>query len=786
MSFKDLFRGESSGPGPDAVTCPDPPDRVFWDMCLVIPAKAKDLVPAPRKRDRLFDAVWGRSDEHAPGSEKKTKYDAVFIAKRLAGAGLRYACFKSIQGDEVLVRVGATARRLEDQADTVDFKVKLDAARTRAAAERGFPSLGIKPILISNATPEGAAVSRYGPYDHVHGKYEPDPPLNELYSRAADGRCFNSMQRLKLLELAITSERRFGGAEIQIARRIKQGKILAALAMHDPEERNALYDAFVLAPPTTLPNALPLAQFKDYFGEKISLFVGLAAHLTGSYAYIAFIGIAIQIDTIVEGNVAAKSVAAYALVAVLWGVLTTEFWKRRERELALEWGTVGFEATELVRPQFKGVKMPSPVTGKPAVFFPKGKRDVRVTFGALVTIACILLDLLFVYACIAVKNAGRIEGDDPSPEREAAARRAHWGGTVLQGAGIPVFQAAFVAVAVAMTDAENWQTETVYNDKLIQKLTVFNFINSYTSLFYAVFVPRAYAFLEGTCRPVPEGTASAAGDAPCFYDLRGNLFVIFLITIFTNNAVATGKAWVKYALAYFLESRGLGRETPEFSVPELNYVMVEFDETLDTIVAYQAQAIQYGYVILFSCAFPAAPAFALLNNALLLRTTCFNLLCVYRRVQPSGAEDIGHYQAIFEGLNVAGAVSNSAIICFRTPIFGGSPHHKDVAFVSLVAAFFSLVTLVKVVTDDAHPDVLLQIERQAFINSKIVDKIADEEDTLTFRQVDRVEVEVARRDALDGVDQPYYESVRAYFGRGAAAPRAPWGIGTSQSPFPDA
>ena len=108
------------------------------------------------------------------------------------------------------------------------------------------------------------------------------------------------------------------------------------------------------------------------------------------------------------------------------------------------------------------------------------------------------------------------------------------------------------------------------------------------------------------------------------------------------------------------------------------------------------------------------------------------------------------------------------------------------AFVSLVAAFFSLVTLVKVVTDDAHPDVLLQIERQAFINSKIVDKIADEEDTLTFRQVDRVEVEVARRDALDGVDQPYYESVRAYFGRGAAAPRAPWGIGTSQSPFPDA
>jgi len=126
------------------------------------------------------------------------------------------------------------------------------------------------------------------------------------------------------------------------------------------------------------------------------------------------------------------------------------------------------------------------VTGKPALFFPRARREWRVVVGAVVTCACIAVDLCFVAACIAIKNAGRTAEHGSVP-------RNHYGGTVLQGLGIPVFQAIFVTVAVALTDAENWPTDTVYQDKLIKKLTVFNFINSYTALFYTIFVPRASA-----------------------------------------------------------------------------------------------------------------------------------------------------------------------------------------------------------------------------------------------------------------------------------------------------
>ena len=294
------------------------------------------------------------------------------------------------------------------------------------------------------------------------------------------------MQRLKLLEVAMTTERQFGGAEIMIDRRIKQGKILAALAMHDAGERNALYAAFVAAPWYTPPAALPLTRFKDYFGEKQGLACALVAHLAHAFVYLLVLGVVVQIDQLARDDVAVWTVAVYALVVVLWGVLVTEYWKRHERELALEWGSVGFEATELVRPQFKGVKMPSPVTGKPALFFPRGRREWRVVVGAVVTCACIAVDLCFVAGCIAIKTMGRTAEDGLDAKNAA-------GGTVLQGLGIPVFQAIFVTVAVALTDAENWPTDTIYQDKLIKKLTVFNFINSYTALFYTIFVPRTSA-----------------------------------------------------------------------------------------------------------------------------------------------------------------------------------------------------------------------------------------------------------------------------------------------------
>lgn len=104
-------------------------------------------------------------------------------------------------------------------------------------------------------------------------------------------------------------------------------------------------------------------------------------------------------------------------------------------------------------------------------------------------------------------------------------------------------------------------TRQVYQDKLVQKLTVFNFINAYTALFYAVFVPAEWWFLRGTCTgaEASPGSGDTPKNATCFADLRFNLAIIFTVSVFTSNFVQTVLGYVKYFVNYVKESRGLAR-----------------------------------------------------------------------------------------------------------------------------------------------------------------------------------------------------------------------------------
>jgi hypothetical protein len=271
-------------------------------------------------------------------------------------------------------------------------------------------------------------------------------------------------------------------------------------------------------------------------------------------------------------------------------------------------------------------------------------------------------------------------------------------------------------------------TDTMYEDKLIYKLTFFNFINSYFALFFAIFINRNC----GTAVGSSEGDNDA-----CFKDLRFSLATIFITAIASANLQSF---FVPYAKLYWnmYKEGGLqvDGDVAQMSAPGIQYLLVECDEAMDNIKAYTVQATQYGYITLFSAAFPLAPLLALLNNMLQMRTDGFKYLCTYRRIQPSGAEDIGSYQAVFEGLNVVGAVSSAATLVYRTGIILGgetTAHKKDAVFMLTVTVFLALITIVKLVVDDVPYDVQLQINRQEFIKSKIIDAVADEEEVTSFK-----------------------------------------------------
>ena len=153
-------------------------------------------------------------------------------------------------------------------------------------------------------------------------------------------------------------------------------------------------------------------------------------------------------------------------------------WKRTER-LRVGVGHGRVREKEQRRPQFKGLHdMHDPVSGRPGAFYPPYKRRRRTLCGVWVTCLCIAVNLLFLLLCVWMKTEEGTElyfglkglGFDQKIPMSA---------TVLNSVGILLFKEGYERIAVKLTDAENWMTDTVYADKLIAKLTAFNFINSY-------------------------------------------------------------------------------------------------------------------------------------------------------------------------------------------------------------------------------------------------------------------------------------------------------------------
>lgn len=70
---------------------------------------------------------------------------------------------------------------------------------------------------------------------------------------------------------------------------------------------------------------------------------------------------------------------------------------------------------------------------------------------------------------------------------------------------------------------------------------------------------------------------------------------------------------------------------------------VFLDEYENTIDDYMELIVQYGYVVMFSSAFPLIPLFALILDIIEIRIDAFKLVNLHRRPFPEGTENIGYW-----------------------------------------------------------------------------------------------------------------------------------------------
>jgi hypothetical protein len=211
-------------------------------------------------------------------------------------------------------------------------------------------------------------------------------------------------------------------------------------------------------------------------------------------------------------------------------------------------------------------------------------------------------------------------------------------------------------VSQRLTRFENHRTQSDFENARIAKLFSFKFINSYNSLFYIAFI-KTYV-----------DTTGCEDDPSCMGFLQVQMASLFVSLSVVSNLVefflVKFKIWSsakkESAFRVVTDANGEDREieivrTDAERQFECVYKEGNFEDMAEVV-------IQYGYVILFVVAFPAAPACALVANVMEWQIDATRLTCLQRRPQPAGAQNIGQWLFMLRLLGYIAILNNIALI----------------------------------------------------------------------------------------------------------------------------
>ncbi|CAM9168269.1 unnamed protein product [Sphacelaria rigidula] len=625
--------------------------------------------------------------------------------------------FYSARRDEVYCKIRCPLERLEREADRVDHKLLFDSNSLRTACQHGRPGKW-GAIVIQDEYNE----SQYEAYEYIYAPYTIDrPELDALYKKYGGGEGtrripFRGADRLKLLYGILVAKRGDMGCNLDILRLLKSKCLLGFFPLHDKIELRALqveWLTYIRAPWNE-----PTDDVKDYFGEKIGLYFLWLGHYTTWLIPASIVGILAWLDVALnDSDHNRMGSALFSIFIGLWTTLFTEFWKRKQARCAMRWGMTGFEQQEQTRPQYQGIRSSSTVDGKPVDYFPPYESRKRLVISQTVIMGLILVVIGVVGSIFWLKYW--LMKEDQAKKLEL------WGISFSQiipalanAVQIQVMNVVYGTVAIKLTDLENHRTDTAYEDNLIGKTFMFQFVNSYASLVYIAFIKE----------PLGHGCPVS-----CMDELSTNLGTVFLTRLVVGNIAEVAIPILKTRKRQGEKKTGADPER-EFSGPEQEFMKETYDVMLGTFKDYAELTIQFGYATLFVAAYPLSCLLALVNNYIEIRIDAWKLCQVSRRPEPRGAEDIGTWYHILDIMSHVAVVTNSAIVAFTSELFDDQSSVTRVwIFLGIEHGMLLFKYGLEAAIPDSPEDVGIQLARNEFLVSKVVHNTPDDDDDEMYR-----------------------------------------------------
>ncbi|XP_041776644.1 anoctamin-8 isoform X4 [Anopheles merus] len=427
----------------------------------------------------------------------------------------------------------------------------------------------------------------------------------------------------------------------------------------------------------------PLDDIAAYFGVKVALYFAWLGHYTCALCVPAVLGTILYAGLWGRGQTAQDiGHVIFSLFNVAWASLYLEAWRRYSVELAFRWGTLSTppELLEPPRPLYKGPLEESSVTGR---LEPKeAPAWQRRAFRYLVSFPIIGLCLVLVFVVMFLMLRLQDWWDAKLPEQGVFSCLSVIPKVLLAGA-ITLMDEAYYKLAVWLNDKENYRLQSKYENHLIAKVALFQFVNSFLSLFYIAFYLRdqdklkeqlagllisrqiignlresAWPYLVeqwrlaklsfkmwGALSPTQEHPPNVASSASTSTSA---------LTVGSGDGkpLDEGKSPSEFSSSSTPPKRSIGQAEVESS-------LYKYDGTFSD---HLEMLVQMGYVVLFSAAFPLAGLCALANNLLEIRSDAFKLAHVHQRPFGQRVANIGTWQNALGMLGLAAVIVNCALI----------------------------------------------------------------------------------------------------------------------------
>ncbi|OQR85391.1 anoctamin-like protein [Achlya hypogyna] len=676
-----------------------------WDYVIAFPNPEHRTVPAPVSMEEILQKL----HEH----------------------GLQFKLFYSATRDMVMCQIRAHYDRLKMEADRIDMPVLLDKAQLQVTAERGFPDLGIAPFAISDVK----HLYDFQPYEHIHAAYEDDEELQYLFeSRNLDGTVFAPVERMKLIESIIVSHE---CCNIDLDTLCMNGSILACYPLHNEDEIAHLAATWI--PRVAAPWKQPISEIRDYFGERIGFYFAYLGHYTTWLMYssiVGFIVFALKMindpkDVMVVGsdNVTRKSevpsvmtyaIPIFAVFMCIWATLFMESWKREQNVLAMKWGMSELDDfDENPRPQFTGEPVLSAITGVKTRYFPTRQKYQRVA------VSWALLFLLCSVVIVIVSGIFWLRF------KYAGANGLHW---EIDGVKLPVGVALCSGANVIqiiimgkiyyrsfyrLNEYENHETDSQYENSLVLKTFVFQFINNFSALIYIAFLKNSFE--------------EPSNDR--LHELAYSLAIVYGSQLVIGNVkeILLPRVWVWLSKRSIIKQEAVAEQ----SEAEKQFFLATY-EWSGTFDDYTEIITQFGFCTLFVVSFPLTPLLSLLNNYLEIRIDGYRLLFENRRPRPRNASSIGLWMEIIEFMTTLAILTNAYVVVWTSNTFdfievkyekNGFNYielYRVQAFMIFVAVMLAFRYFIAKLISDVPPSVIAQIKRQLFFNNKAIYRLPDD------------------------------------------------------------